>query len=756
MDMDVLQRELRAAIERVWGFRELRPLQGEAMAAMLGGRDSVVVMPTGGGKSLCYQAPGVVLGEQDRTATVVISPLIALMKDQVDSLKAVGVCAASLDSSASKRESDAAIADLRSGELRLLFVSPERLVGSDWLRSTLRNVGVKRFAIDEAHCISAWGHDFRPEYRQLSMLKEWFRGCSVHAFTATATERVRADIMGQLALEDAELLVGNFDRPNLTYRVLPRQDMLGQTVEVIERHKGEAGIIYCLRRKDVDELAAALNRRGLKAMAYHAGMTPGDRHAAQDAFVNEEVDLIVATVAFGMGIDRSSIRFVLHTGMPKSIEAYQQETGRAGRDGLEAECVLLFSQSDVITGLKLIEKSVAEARSQGTEVDDAYVESSKQHIRDMEDFLRRPVCRHQQLVNYFGQDYSPPVDGEEESDVGCGACDVCLGDTQEVADGQVVAQKILSAIARTQERFGAGHVISILRGENLERIRQLGHDQLSVYGLLKDMGKGEVRDYVNQLIAQGAMGQEYVALSNGQQAAILKLNARSWAVMKGQAQAKLIQPIHKSAEQEKERKKSREDWVGVDSELFEAMRALRKSIAEARGLPPYTVFSDATLRELARSRPSTMQKMRMIYGVGEKKLADFGEKFLGVITSHCAAKGLAMDQAVESPKVDLAPKKVSVSPAKVQAFEMFERGASVEDVAGRLNRTVGTVSEYLADFITERRPKSIGAWVPERVYKRVVEATEKHGTGRLRPLFVELEETVPYEVIKLVLAHLRG
>src|SRR5690242_3660025 len=348
--------DLQAIIARHWGYRTLRPLQDQAMQAVLDSRDSLVVLPTGGGKSLCYQAPAVLRGG----TTVVISPLISLMKDQVDSLRACGVAAASIDSSLSAGERFAYEMDVRQGEVRLLFMSPERLVQTDFYR-VLQQIDVRTFAIDEAHCISHWGHDFRPEYRQLSRLREFFPKAAVHAYTATATEQVRRDIITQLALQDPVVLVGNFNRPNLIYRVLPRHDVLKQTLEVIERHEGEAGIIYCLRRRDVDSLAVALQRKNIKALPYHADMTGEQRRISQEAFASEQVDIMVATVAFGMGIDRSNVRFVLHTAMPKSLEHYQQEIGRAGRDGLEAECVLLYSGADVASLKWMLEKSAQAA-----------------------------------------------------------------------------------------------------------------------------------------------------------------------------------------------------------------------------------------------------------------------------------------------------------------------------------------------------------------------------------------------------------
>ncbi len=612
--------DLQEIIVRHWGYRTLRPLQDQAMQAVLDGRDSLVVLPTGGGKSLCYQAPAVLRGG----TTVVISPLISLMKDQVDSLRACGIAAASIDSSLSAGERFAYEMDVRQGEVRLLFMSPERLVQTDFYR-VLQQIDVRTFAIDEAHCISHWGHDFRPEYRQLSRLREFFPKAAVHAYTATATEQVRRDIITQLALQDPVVLVGNFDRPNLIYRVLPRHDVLKQALEVIERHEGEAGIIYCLRRRDVDELADALHKKNIKALPYHAGMTGEQRQAAQEAFASEQIDVIVATVAFGMGIDRSNVRFVLHAAMPKSLEHYQQETGRAGRDGLEAECVLLYSGADVVTFKSMLTKSAKEAGNE------AHLPNVFKHLDDMDRYCRGAVCRHRALVNYFGQNHK---------DANCNACDLCLGDTETVPDALIVAQKILSCVARVKQSFGIGHVTAVLRGENNENVRKRGHDQLTTFGLLRGHSKADVRDWVYQLIAQG------VLLQVGDEYPVLRLNEASWEVMRGQRQVRLVQLARrKKGEKPEKTKVETISWEGVDRELFEALRRLRRDLARDRQVSAFIVFEDRVLRELARARPSTLERMRLVPGVGDKRLRDFGMQFLALIADHCRTRGLPFDVA---------------------------------------------------------------------------------------------------------------
>jgi ATP-dependent DNA helicase RecQ len=613
---------LQEIIVRHWGFRTLRPLQDQAMQAVLDGRDSLVVLPTGGGKSLCYQAPAVLRGG----TTVVVSPLIALMKDQVDSLRACGIAASQIDSSLSAGERFAYEMDVRQGEVRLLFVSPERLVQTDFHR-ILQQIDVHTFAIDEAHCISHWGHDFRPEYRQLSRLREFFPNAAVHAFTATATEQVRQDIIAQLALNDPVVLVGNFDRPNLTYRVLPRHEVLKQTLEVVQRHEGEAGIIYCLRRRDVDDLAAGLQKKDVKALPYHAGMSGEQRQTTQEAFASEQVDVIVATVAFGMGIDRSNVRFVLHTAMPKSLEHYQQETGRAGRDGLEAECVLLYSGGDLYTFRSMLEKSAREAGNE------THLPGALKHLDDMDRYCRGAVCRHRALVRYFGQTYEPER---------CNACDLCLGDTEEVPDALIVAQKILSCVARVKQGFGIGHVTAVLRGENTENVRKRGHEKLTTFGLLKGHGKADVRDWVYQLMGQG------VLLQVGDEYPLLRLNESSWEVMRGQRPVRLVRMVRrKKGEKPEKSRVETTSWEGVDREVFEVLRRTRRDLASDRQVSPFIIFTDNTLRELARVRPSTLERMRLIPGVGDKRLRDFGERFLAVIADQCRQRGLAQD--VTSP-----------------------------------------------------------------------------------------------------------
>ena len=727
---DTSLQQLKDVIARHWGFRTLRPLQEPAMDAVLAGRDSLVVLPTGGGKSLCYQAPAVARGE----VTVVISPLISLMKDQVDSLRGCDVPAHAINSGQPDSERDASFEALRSRQTRLLFVSPERMVMPAFA-TLLQQVGVRTFAVDEAHCISHWGHDFRPEYRQLNQLRKLFPGAALHAYTATATQRVRNDIVEQLGLRNPEILVGNFDRPNLSYRIDTVNDQVRQVMEVLDRHKNEAGIIYCLRRKDVDELAKLLQGRGYCCMPYHAGLTPEQRHDAQTAFADEKCNLIVATIAFGMGIDRSNIRFVLHANMPKSVEHYQQETGRAGRDGLEAECTLLYSGADLMTWKFILEKSAEEPN-----VDPTFLPNALKHLEDMNRYCQGSVCRHKALVEYFGQKY------QQET---CQACDLCLGDAEPVPESQVTAQKILSCVARVKENFGVKHVITVLRGQDTEKVRQWEHHQLTTFGLLKDIDEKQLRDWIYQLIGQGVLVQTATEYP------VLQLSPASWEVMKGQRVVELKQRVRR--EEIKRSKAENVSWEGVDRQLFETLRGLRKKLAEERAVPPYVILSDATLRELAAVRPSTLPKMRAIYGIGENKLRDLGPRFLAAIQEHCRTWGVAFDRPPQPVKV-AEPAKLTLRPntSKDLAYRLFREGAAVTDVMHQTERSRSTIIGYLCDFIRDTLPDSIDTWVPSELYERIAAAARKVGTQRLKPIYLDLNEEVEYDDIWLVVIHMKS
>jgi ATP-dependent DNA helicase RecQ len=599
---------LRETLRRVWGFGEFLPLQREAMDAVLAQRDSLLVLPTGGGKSLCFQAPALLR----EGVAVVVSPLIALMKDQVDGLVSQGVSAAYYNSSLDASRRRAVERALAAGELKLLYVAPERLAGdaSDGFLTLLETAGVAFFAVDEAHCISQWGHAFRPEYRLLGSLRKRFPRASVHAFTATATPRVRRDIVEQLHLRDAEVLVGSFDRPNLTYRVFPRSDLAARLRAVVAQHAGEGGIIYCNSRKQVESLAAKVSGWGFRAVAYHAGFDSETRSTRQEAFTREEVDVVVATVAFGMGIDRSNVRFVVHAGAPRSIEHYQQETGRAGRDGLPAECVLFYSPADFVGWRRLLES--------GREWD----EHARRLLSAMQRFAAATRCRHSQLLEYFGETYVQKATGD-----GCGACDWCLGELELVAEATVLAQKILSCVVRLEQRWGVGRVVDVLRGKGADKLAAAGHDRLSTFALLEELSIGELRGYIDQLLDGGFLRQA------GDEYPVLQLTDDGAELLRGRTDCRLYRQERPRKAQKKRPPRAAEDWAGVDVELFEALRDLRLEIARERNVPPYVVFHDSVLRDMARYRPGSPAELLEIRGVGEKKAEDPGPRFLDLIAA---------------------------------------------------------------------------------------------------------------------------
>ena len=597
-------RGLLEILHRVWGFSDFRPLQRDAMHAVLDARDSLVVLPTGGGKSLCFQAPAIA---RDRGLALVVSPLISLMKDQVDGLRVDGVAASYLNSTLLPHERDGVLASVRDGRCRLLYVSPERIVaeGSQALRRMLATAGVRFVAIDEAHCISQWGHDFRPEYRQLGRLRDDFPGVSLHAFTATATERVRRDIVSELRLRDPLVLVGSFDRPNLTYRVLRRGTLQKQLLDILARHEHEAGIVYCSSRREVESLAEWLQEKGHRALPYHAGLADDVRSRHQEAFLDEHADIIVATVAFGMGIDRSNVRFVAHAGAPRSPEHYQQESGRAGRDGLPAECILIYSGADFVRWRQMLEGN------------GEWNESARTLLRDMERFASGTRCRHRALVEYFGQRY-------ERSD--CGACDWCLKELDAVPDSVVLAQKILSCVARVRQTWGSTHVADVLIGRATDKVVAAGHDRLSTFGLLKDESAAAIRGYIEQLVGDGHL------LRDGDPYPVLRLTPAGASLLRGEGACVLYREVKPPSSRKRSRSSIRETFTSaIDSDLFDVLREVRLRLARERAVPPYVIFHDTTLREMAERRPKTVDDLRQVYGVGTKKAADFGDIFLDAI-----------------------------------------------------------------------------------------------------------------------------
>lgn len=592
-------------LHEYWGYTEFRPLQQEAMTAVLEGRDSLVVLPTGGGKSLCYQAPALCMDGM----AVVVSPLISLMKDQVDALRVCGISAAYLNSSLEQEESRHVLRDVRAGKIKLLYVAPERLM-LDGMLSMLAEIKLAFIVIDEAHCVSMWGHDFRPHYRELQELKNIFPQCGVHGYTATATEEVRSDIVVQLGLESPKILVGSFDRPNLTYSVARRADRLSQVCEVLDRHPNEPGVVYCISRSDVESLSESLNNAGYETRPYHAGLSDEERATNQEAFIQDQVDVIVATIAFGMGIDKPNVRYVIHAGLPKSLENYQQESGRAGRDGLEAECVLLYSEQDAMIWKLILEDQPEESKS-----------TAFQSLQAIQDYCHSFDCRHRYLMRHFGQDL------EQDCETGC---DLCRGDFQKVDDSLEIGQKILSSIFRQDQNFGAAYTAAVLKGSKDKKVLANNHDQLSTYGLLKHESLSTIRNWLSQLIAQ-----KFVTKTAEYQQ--LRITDSGWQLLRGETTLQLMRPAQTTKSEKTKRTKSQladANWEGVDKGLFEELRRLRKRIAGEKGVQPYMVFGDTTLRELARDKPQTLAEFLEIWGVGQKKCDDFGNAFLECIANQ--------------------------------------------------------------------------------------------------------------------------
>ncbi|MEB3220588.1 MAG: RecQ family ATP-dependent DNA helicase [Candidatus Sericytochromatia bacterium] len=617
--MAPLDPKLTSLLQQHWGFTELRPLQGEAVAGALAGRDGLVILPTGGGKSLCYQLPAIA----QPGLTVVVSPLLALIQDQVDGLTAMGIEAASL-TSVQDAEARAAIrARVRAGELKLLYVAPEGLVGAEGempgaLRELLEGTPLAAFAIDEAHCISQWGHEYRPAYRRLAMLRAHFPGVPIRAFTATATEAVRRDILETLGLRTPQVLVGDFDRPNLTYRAVPRTGSgLDQVLAVIAAYPGEAGVVYCNSRKEVDDVAKALQRRAVRALPYHAGLDAGTRQKNQARFLNEAVDVMVATVAFGMGIDRSNVRFVVHTGLPKALEAYQQEAGRAGRDGLPAACVLLHGAAD----------GVQWRRRMGGDLHGEALEAALARLGAMERYATTVACRHRLLVGYFGQPYAPDS---------CEACDVCLGEQRTLDEAAPLVRALLAGVAATGQRFGGGHVADVLRGARTQKIVELRHDALEAHGALARHAARDLKVWLGQLAEQGL-------LERRGEWGVLGLTPAGLAALEGEGleAVRLTAPTGAG-----DGRKARDGAAAARSPgeqaVFEALRGWRRELAAEWDVAPYVVLPDTALWELAAVRPGTLGGLRRVKGIGDRRAERFGASLLEALAAACGAAGLPL------------------------------------------------------------------------------------------------------------------
>jgi ATP-dependent DNA helicase RecQ len=707
---------LKQVMKHYWGYDEFRPLQEEAMEAVFTGRDSLVVMPTGGGKSLCFQVPALA---SDGMA-VVVSPLISLMKDQVDFLESCGAPAACIHSGLNGAEKRAIDERLRAQEIKILYVAPERLASPAFIQY-LRNVDLSFFAIDEAHCISHWGHDFRPSYRELRELKRSFDGIPVHAYTATATTPVRQDIQDQLGLSDPESFVGDFDRPNLTYSVLRQNDMKGQVLDCVARHAGESGIVYCPSRKKVEDMADFLVDSGHSALPYHAGMGDFERKRNQEAFTRSETDIIVATVAFGMGIDKPDVRFVFHAGMPKSIEHYQQEAGRAGRDGLPSECVLAYSKADHGFWRRLL-----------ANLEDEVYESAVSKLNEMLAYCTQVQCRHQRLVEYFGQPFSKTT---------CDACDVCLDEVDCHEDSLPITMQVLECVGALGDIAGPSYTTLVLSGSDDERVRTKRHNELPVWGALATHRQADVRDWVEQLVGQGFLHKqgEYN---------ILSVTDKGQGVFSGEHTPRLLKPAPKKAKaQRAQRKKT---WEGVDMVLVDRLRAKRLELAQERGKPAFVIFGDATLRDMAQKRPRNYDDLLNVQGIGEKKCNDFGGTFLEVIKDYLESSSNDRDQALLTPK----PGKAENTKARV--FDGFADGLTPSDIAMRHGMTEAKAFKLLLEFISERDVLDSWPWVSHEDRKAIGEAVIAVGTARRKTLYDYLGGIVDVQSLDIVLACLRN
>ncbi len=715
----------RDILKHQFGYDSFRMNQEAVIEAVLDKKDCVVLMPTGGGKSLCYQIPALMLDG----LTVVISPLIALMKDQVDALRANGVHAAFLNSTQTNREQVEVFQAVRNGRLKLLYVAPERLLQSgDQFLDFLHQIDVSLFAIDEAHCISSWGHDFRPEYLKLATLKREFPRIPVIALTATADKLVRKDIFERLNITEAELYISSFNRPNIFYSVEPKRKSYDQLIDYLEKRKDESGIIYCLSRSSVDALSADLRDEGFSALSYHAGLDKQTRDKHQESFLKDETKIIVATIAFGMGIDKSNVRFVVHMDLPKNVESYYQETGRAGRDGLQSDALLFFSWGDVI---KL--KGFAEVEGNA-----AQSEIMLRKLDLMGKFGDLRTCRRRFLLDYFSETLA----------VDCGNCDNCTTEVERF-DGTIIAQKALSAVYRTNQRFGLSYLVDFLRGSQSEKIRD-EHKNLKTYGVGSDISKDNWYDYFKDLIAQGFLTQ-----SEGQYPTLV-LTETSMDVLAGKTPVQLIKTRFK---EQKQKRLVPEILHPHIPELFDALRQMRTVFARSENVPPYVVFSDATLVEMSTYLPQTEMEMRKISGVGDLKFDKYGADFLNEIRNYCSRNSLVTLIGLKSSTRERKQRTKRDAKGKDTyhiSLDLFRDGKSMEEIAKERGIGISTVEGHLARFVGSGE-LSLDQIVPpdkiETISRAIKECKEGNFAG---PVKAALGDDYSYGEIRAVLAAVAG
>ena len=705
-----------------FGYDGFRPLQEEIIENALSQGHSLVLMSTGGGKSLCYQLPALMLDG----VTLVISPLIALMKDQVDSLRANGIAAAFINSALTPSEISRVCRQTQAGQVKILYLAPERLA-SPGFQDLLQSLNVSLIAIDEAHCISEWGHEFRPDYRNLKALRRQFPRVPVIALTATATERVRQDIVAQLGLERGRVFRSSFNRANLNYSVKPKRDSFAELVGLLEQRRDEPTIIYCFSRRDTEELAADLSSRGFTALPYHAGLAGPVRQDTQEKFIRDQVPVIVATIAFGMGIDKPDIRLVVHRDLPKSIEGYYQETGRAGRDGLPSECVLFYSYGDKVKQDFFI-----------NQVEDAAEKrNAEDKLARMVEFCDAPTCRRRFLLSYFGEDY------QEDN---CGGCDVCTTPREEF-DATEITQKILSAVIRSGERFGASHVIGILRGARTKRILDLGHDKLTVYGIASDFTQEALRGIVNLLLSQGLL------VKDDGQYPTLAVSPNGREFLRNRETLTLSRPqdsLETSPAQDA-------TALAYDQALFERLRSLRRRLAGERSVPPYVVFGDAALREMASYLPQSLESFSRINGVGKAKLEEYGESFLSVIQHHAHDHGLR-EKPIPGRRRERDGNRTARRSGSTyeETKRLFDQKLTIYQIAQQRGLSENTIVNHLERLARSGVELDLGHVLPPREYlDRIAAAFEEHGSQFLAPVRDSLGEAYSYEELRLVRLYLR-